>query len=108
MKAPKKRREPSTSRNFVCMRERRDDTAYRQRENERRRGLKKNNYEEEIKTIPPCFILSETSDNIARETGVTILGYVVRKKLEIIRVTTFLHAKMKKQIKKRERSNHLP
>ena len=84
IKATKQKRGLSKSRNAVRMRERRKYPAYRERENERRRlrtkELKKNKKEEEMRKIPPCSILSETSDNIARDTGVAMQDYVVHEK----------------------------
>ena len=97
----------STSRNAVRMRERCKDPAYRERENERRRQgrreLKKNKKEEEMRKIPPRSILSETSENITRDTGVAMQDYVVHKKVEIIQVTTFIHAKLEETDKENEK-----
>ena len=55
--------------------------------------------------IPPRSILSETSDNIARGPRVSIKYYVVRKKVEIIEVTTLIHVKLEETNKENEKSN---
>ena len=91
------------------MRERSKAAVYRQRENERRRQirreLKKNKKEEEMRKIRLRSISFETSDNTPRGPRVSIQDYVIRKKVEIIEVTTFIHAKLEETDKENEKIN---
>ena len=55
-----------------------------------------------MRKFSPYSILSETSDNIARDTVVAFQDYVVHKKREIIQVTTFIHVKLEETVKEKE------
>ncbi len=107
----KKKSKNSTSKNVISKRELRNDPAYRAKINERKRlrrkELKKTGGEEEeeakVRRIPPRSILSGTTDNIEKNTGLSTKDCIARREVEIIEVTAFLHEKVVDEDKENKR-----
>ncbi len=76
------------------MHEKRKDPEYRRKENERRKfrmEQRKKAKEEEMRHIPPLSFLSENTNEVGNKTGPMAKTYIIRREMEVIKVTTFIH-----------------
>ena len=84
LKETKIREGHSNSKNAQRMHEKRKDSEYRCRENERcreQRGSKKLQEKTDMEKIPKLSVLSEYVANVENFTGNKTMNYIVRKKV---------------------------
>ncbi len=95
----------SLSKNTVMMREKCRDSEYRKKESERQklqcRQQKKEAIELEMSKILPLSILFETEHQIEEKTGKRTMDYIVRREVEVSKVTIFVHQKLEEENKER-------
>ena len=102
LKETKVREGYSDSKNAQRMREKRKDPEYRRRENERRREQRRAKKLQEktvMEKIPKLSVLSESVSNVENYTGQKTKNYIVRKKVEMVEVTTYTHEKLEEKDK---------
>ena len=95
----------SSSKNAQNMREKRKDSEHRHRENERRREqgrAKKLQEKTKMLKISKLSVLSEYVSNVENLTGQRTMNCIVRKKVEMVEVTTYRHGKLERKDKENQ------
>ena len=87
----------SSSKNTQRQREKQKDPEYSRRENERlceQSRAKKLQEQAKMQKIPKLSVISVYVSNVDTFTGEKTMNYIVRKQVEIVEVTTYMHERL--------------